>query len=157
MLTEIYNLKNKLSSAKEKDEFDGILEKLGEADIKINKDALTEDQQRRYDELTKECTDLISQKMRELEHRNNMAYNKRAVSSYADAFSRFKRDESKYTQESQLYALASETLFAYDAARLFNETLVYYNHVYSYIFSKLDDSGKLALTRFSIECERKRG
>lgn len=33
--------------------------------------------------------------------------------------------------------------------------LIFYNHVYSYIFSKLDDNGKLELTRYSIECERK--
>ena len=51
--------------------------------------------------------------------------------------------------------LVSSTLFAFDAGRLFNETLIYYNHVYSFIFGKLDDDGKLALTRYSIECERK--
>ena len=35
------------------------------------------------------------------------------------------------------------------------ESLKVHNHVYSYIFSKLDDNGKLELTRYSIECERK--
>lgn len=46
---------------------------------------------------------------------------------------------------------------SYDAGRLFNETLIFYNHVYSYIFNKLDDNGKLELTKYSIECERKQG
>ena len=109
-----------------------------------------------YDALTKACTDLISSKMRELEYKKNIAYNKQAADSFADAFEKFKeKDGKKYKNQTQLFKLVSKTLFSYDASRLFNETLIYYNHVYSYIFSKLDDDGKLALTRFSIECERK--
>lgn len=64
---------------------------------------------------------------------------------------------SFYEEKSQLLGLVSTTLFAYDAGRLFNETLIFYNHVYSYIFNKLDDNGKLELTKYSIECERKQG
>ena len=93
--------------------------------------------------------------MRELEYKKNVAYNKQAADSFAKAFNQFRNNESKYKNQTQLFSLVSTTLFAYDASRLFNETLIYYNHVYSYIFSKLDDDGKLALTRFSIECERK--
>ena len=93
--------------------------------------------------------------MRELEHKDNVLYNQKAVDAFASAFKQFKDNEAKYKNHTQLYTLASTTLFAFDAARLFNETLIYYNHVYSYIFSKLDDDGKLALTRYSIECERK--
>lgn len=90
-----------------------------------------------------------------MEHKSNIAYNKKAVESYDKAFKMFKNNEGKYKNQTQLFSLVSSTLFAYDVARLFNETLIYYNHIYSYIFGKLDDDGKLALTRFSIECERK--
>lgn len=117
---------------------------------------MTDEQKAHYDQINKECTACISDKMREMEHVNNVAYNKKAVDAYDSAFKKFKGDENKYkNNQTQLFALVSSTLFAYDAARLFNESLIYYNHVYSYIFSKLDDDGKLALTRFSIECERK--
>lgn len=97
----------------------------------------------------------ISAKMRQLEYKDNIDYNKKAVNAYNSAFTSFKNNESRYKDKSQLFGLVSTTLFAYDAGRLFNETLIFYNHVYSYIFSKLDDNGKLELTRYSIECERK--
>lgn len=45
-------------------------------------------------------------------------------------------------------------LFSYDASKLFNETLIYYNHVYSFIFNKLDDNGKFRLTQISIDSEK---
>ena len=83
--------------------------------------------------------------------------NKKAVNAYNSAFTSFKNNESRYKDKSQLFSLVSTTLFTYDAGRLFNETLIFYNHVYSYIFNKLDDNGKLELTKYSIECERKQG
>ena len=95
--------------------------------------------------------------MRQLEYKDNIDYNKKAVNAYNSAFTSFKNNESRYKDKSQLFSLVSTTLFAYDAGRLFNETLIFYNHVYSYIFNKLDDNGKLELTKYSIECERKQG
>jgi hypothetical protein len=46
-------------------------------------------------------------------------------------------------------------LFSYDASRLTNETLIYYNHVYNYILSKLNDEEKLTMTKLSIIAEKK--
>lgn len=108
-----------------------------------------------YDRLTKECTEAISRKMQELEYKSNKRYNKTAIEAYAKAYKAFKDDESLCKNWPRLSRLASETLFAFEASRLFNETLIYYNHVYSYIFNKLDDDGKLALTGLSVDCERK--
>ena len=99
----------------------------------------------------------IVKAMRQLEYKDNIDYNKKAVNAYNSAFTSFKNNESRYKDKSQLFSLVSTTLFAYDAGRLFNETLIFYNHVYSYIFNKLDDNGKLELTKYSIECERKQG
>lgn len=154
-LKKLYALKDALQGAKTQSEFDNLLLQVGKLDEDIDKAAFTEEQDSIYQSLTKEHTDLISAKMRQLEHAANVAYNKKAADAFASAFQSFRKDESKYKNQTQLFALASSTLFAYDASRLFNETLIYYNHVYSYIFSKLDDDGKLALTRYSIECERK--
>jgi hypothetical protein len=154
-LKSLYQLKDALYNASTHEQFDKTLVEIRTIDGKINKNALNDEQNNAYDALTKEHTDIISSKMRDLEYKRNIAYNKQAADSFAKAFKLFRSDESKYKNQTQLFSLASSTLFAYDASRLFNETLIYYNHVYSYIFGKLDDDGKLALTRFSIECERK--
>lgn len=154
-LKKLYSLKDEINRAITQDEFDKILVKIRETDTTMDKDEFTDKQSSIYESLTKEHTELISEKMHQLEHKKNIAYNKQAADAFASAFDRFRKDENKYRNQSQLFLLASTTLFAFDASRLFNETLIYYNHVYSYIFSKLDDDGKLALTRYSIECERK--
>lgn len=154
-LKKLLILKDTLQSADTQESFDAILVKIGKIDSEIDKDALTEEQNNVYEALTKDHTELIGSKMRQLEYKKNIDYNKKAAEAFASAFERFRKDEGKYKKQTQLFTLASKTLFAYDASRLFNETLIYYNHVYSYIFSKLDDDGKFALTRYSIECERK--
>jgi hypothetical protein len=154
-LKEIYKHKDRLQNADTQELLDAALAEIGSADAQIDKNNLTAEQNTAYDTLTKELTDLISVKMRELEYKKNVAYNKQAADSFAQAFKKFRENESTYKNQTQLFKLAAGMLFAYDASRLFNETLIYYNHVYSYIFSKLDDDGKLALTRYSIECERK--
>lgn len=154
-LKKLYSLKDEMNRATTQDEFDKILVKIRETDTTMDKDEFTDEQSSIYESLTRAHTELISEKMHQLEHIKNIAYNKQAADAFASAFDRFRKDENKYRNQSQLFLLASTTLFAFDASRLFNETLIYYNHVYSYIFSKLDDDGKLALTRYSIECERK--
>lgn len=155
LIKELYHAKQVLSKANTQEEFDKALLDISLIDANIKHDYMTDEQNGHYDQINKECTACISEKMREIEHKNNISYNKKAVEAYDQAFRKFKTNEGKYKNQTQLFSLVSSTLFAFDAARLFNETLIYYNHVYSYIFGKLDDDGKLALTRFSIECERK--
>lgn len=152
-----YTIKQKLENAKTHAEFDKLLQEISAVDAEIDHDNLTSEQKTHYDQLNKSCTDTISAKMRQLEYKDNIDYNKKAVNAYNSAFTSFKNNESRYKDKSQLLGLVSTTLFAYDAGRLFNETLIFYNHVYSYIFNKLDDNGKLELTKYSIECERKQG
>ena len=154
-LKQVYKLKDSLRVAATREQFEKVLSDLAAIDRRIDKDMLTEEQSARYDTLTKECTEGISEKLRELEHQDNVSYNRQAVDAYTKAFEEFRKDEAKYKNQTQLAGLTASTLFAYDASRLFNETLIYYNHIYSYIFNKLDEDGKFALTRFSIDCERK--
>ena len=156
-IKKLYTIKQKLENAKTHAEFDKLLQEISAVDAEIDHDNLTSEQKTHYDQLNKSCTDTISAKMRQLEYKDNIDYNKKAVNAYNSAFTSFKNNESRYKDMSQLFSLVSTTLFAYDAGRLFNETLIFYNHVYSYIFNKLDDNGKLELTKYSIECERKQG
>lgn len=154
-IKKIYTIRDNLRKADTQEEFDRLLAELSAADRAIDKDMLSEKQANQYDALTKTCTEAISKKMQELECKSNMVYNKKAIEAYARAFRACKNDESLCKNWSRLSRLASETLFAFEASRLFNETLIYYNHIYSYIFNKLDDDGKLALTGLSVDCERK--
>ena len=155
LLKQLRDLKAAIRTARSQEQFDKILLDINSIDRQIDKDNLTESQASLYDSLTKYFTEEISEKMRKLEREKNIQYNKAAAEAYQRAFQTFKASESTYKNQTQLFNLVSSTLFAYDASRLFNETLIYYNHIYSYIFSNLDDDGKFALTRYSIECERK--
>ena len=156
-LLKVHDLKQELSKVADEVALNKVLNQLAKIDAELDKEGFTPDQAAYYDSETKEFTELISEVMRKLEHKKNVAYNKQAADSFAKAFEVFRKDEEKYKDKNQLRALALNSLFCFDASRLFNETLIYYNHIYSYIFSKLDDDGKFALTKFSIEGERKQG
>lgn len=154
-IEELYKIRENLKRIKTQEEFDAILEKITIIDLNINHDYMTDEQKKHYNQLNKECTENISTKIRELEYIKNVEYNKNAVNAYNIAFQKFKTDENKYKNQAQLFKLVSSTLFAYETNRLFNETLIFYSHVYSFIFGKLDDEGKFLLTKHSIECEKK--
>lgn len=154
LIKQLFSIKHKLMNAKNSLEFDQLLKEISLVDAKIEHEYLTEQQKLYYDQLSKESTNLISTKMREFEHDSNVEYNKKAVEAYRQAFNEFKAEENKYKNYTQLQNLVSKTLFAFDASRLFNETLIYYNHVYSYIFGKLSDERRFDITKLSIECER---
>ncbi len=154
-LSQLVELKGKLFIANQQNQFDKLLREVNSIENSIRKEFLTEEQKSLYDSLTKEYSDTISKKMGELNQKNCTEYNRTAVKDFKYVFEEFKNNEVKYkTSQSQLFALVSKRLFSYDAAKLFNETLIYYNHVYSFIFSKLDDDGKFYLTQISIDIER---
>lgn len=155
VLKKLYQVKNSLEKVTTQFNLDKVLAEITDLDAQVSHDFLNDEQKSHYEQLNKEYTGLISKKMADIERKNNVLYNKKAVDAYDKAYLSFKSDEGKFKNQTQLFNLVSTSLFAYDASRLFNETLIYYNHVYAYIFSKLDDDGKLALTRYSIECERK--
>jgi hypothetical protein len=155
ILTKLALLKGKVFSAKTQKEFDTLLVEIEQKESGIAKDKLINEHQQLYNNLTKEFSMTVSLKMEEFARQENKAYNKRAVDDFKDAFNNFKSDEGKYIgSDNSLFTLVNKRLFAYDAAKLFNETLIYYNHVYSYIFSKLNDDGKYRLTQYSIEAEK---
>ena len=157
-LCNLVELKGKLFTASKKAEFDSLLLLVKKSESALEKDYLSPDQKELYDTLTSEYSKVVGDKMAELERIENIEYNKSAAKSFKRAFDDFRLFETKYKEnQSQLYSLVSANLFGYDATRLFNETLIYYNHVYSFIFNKLDDDNKFRLTQFSIDCEKMKG
>ena len=156
ILSELSKLKTKMFNVKEQVQFDDILKEMSTLENNLDKSILDYDQINLYKSLTKDFSTLVSQKMEDIAHRKDVQYNKIAADSFKKAFELFKTNEDKYKKsDSELYGLVSEYLFAFDAKRLFNECLVYYNHVYSYIFNKLNDDGKFRFTQFSFDTPKK--
>ena len=157
VLKRLFDLRDELQEVKTRDAFDDVLNRIRLEDGKLDQDAFTEEQKRVYDTLSRAHTSLITGKTAELEREENMDYNSRAVSFFADAFSKFKKDENRYTKnEDALKSLADTYLFAFDANRLLPATVAYYNYIYQYIFDKLSEDGKLFLTRLATEKDRTR-
>lgn len=155
VLKDLADLKGKLSRAGTQEAFDEVLLTLAERESLLVKEELTGDQKSLYDRMTKEYSALISDKLAKLAMASNAEYNRTAVKEFKYVLDAFQKNEGLYTgSPSQLYALVSSRLFTFDPARLFNETLIYYNHIYSYIFSKLDEDGKFRLTQISIDTEK---
>lgn len=155
LLSDLIELKSKLFYSKNQKEFDNYLMNINEKENALVKEELDMEQKNLYDKLTKEYSAIISDKMTELNALNNKQYNNDAIKDFKFVFDEFKNNEDKYkNSQSQLFTLVSNRLFSYDPAKLFNETLIYYNHVYSFIFSKLDDDGKFRFTQISIDTEK---
>lgn len=155
-LADLSKLRGRVIKAKTQKEFDNLLIELSEKENELEKDGFSAQQNKFYEQLTKDYTNTISKKMEELIFKENLNYNKEALLSYKEAFDLFKGNEGIYkSRESELYNLATKKLFAYDSSKLFNETLIYYNNIYSYIFSKLDDNMKFKITELSINAAMK--
>lgn len=155
ILADIASSKSEIMSTKNQVSFDILLTHLSAKENLLKKEYFDDKQQKLYDSLTKDFSKIVSKKMESLAHEEDKSYNRRAIHDFKRAFEAFKADENRYKDsDSQLISLVSTHLFGYDAKRLFNETLIYYNHIYSYIFSKLDDAGKFRLTQCSIDTEK---
>ena len=77
----LYQLEGKLEKVATQEALEDILAEISVVDAKIEHDYLTEEQQVHYAKINKEYTDEISNKMRELEHKENIKYNKEAVNA----------------------------------------------------------------------------
>ena len=88
--------------------------------------------------------------MEEINRNELLEYNKRAVASFNDVFKAFKKEPSKYKDESVLKAQMTSKFFAFDTSKLFNESLVFYNHEYSLVFQETSDTLKFKLTEWAL-------
>lgn len=139
-----------LSEAKSKKEFDSILKEIYEIDGRFDKGNLVSRQRNEYEELTTKCQLIVDSKLKEFDRLANIEYNNRAVASYEKIFNLFKDTKHASYKPNEILEL-----FQYDSSRLFNETLIYYNHVYNFILSRLNDEEKLTMTKLAIVAEKK--
>lgn len=151
-LRELVSLKGDFLVCNSQLVFDKLISQMASIEEHLDKEVFTDTQKVQYDSLTREFSNLVSKSMAAITNASEIGYNRKAANSFRKAFELFKNDSDKYTgNERNLYELVAKYLFAYDAKRLFNETLVYYNHVYTYIFNKLSDEGKFRFTQFSFD------
>lgn len=151
-LKELAKYKSQICETKTQCDFDKCLAQIVVIENNLNKEYFSESQASVYTELTKDYSAVVSSKMDRFAHLQDVEYNKCAVRDFKSAFETFKKDPDAYKQhDAKLYELVSKYLFTYDAKRLFNESLIYFNHVYSYIFNKLDDDGKFRFTQLSFD------
>lgn len=144
-------LLEKIEKCESSVDFNKYVDNLGKVDQSINRDRLSERQEEKYVELTQKSSNIVSSKMTYFENIKNREYNISAIEAYSKVFNMFKN--GKMIDE---HKEAIKALFMFDASKLYNETLVYYNHVYNYILSKLSDEEKFTLTKYAIMCEKKR-
>lgn len=156
VLIKIHSLCEDLKNVEDREGFDALMKQFIELDRSIEKNYLTQLDQQQYDELSKICSETISVKLQELEKKDNVDYNQKAVDSFLDAYIDYSNNESKYKSNiGDLLNMLDIKLFGFDSDKLFPETVVYYQYVYSRIFEKLNEEGKLAITHASIIANKK--
>ena len=149
-LKKLGDIYNEIQSAKTQKEFDSALSRVAEEEALLNKAAFSAAQEKTYEKLTRQYSQVISRQMEVINKNELLSYNKRAVSCFNDVFMAFKKEPSKYKDESTLKNLMTTKFFAFDSSKLFNESLVFYNHVYSLVFQESSDALKFKLTEWAL-------
>ena len=129
-----------------------LADEIASLDNRINKDMLSKSQIKNYNNQSEKLSKIVANHIME----QNVSYNIKALSSFKEALEQFIADSSykKEKERDRLKNLLTTFLFNYSQEKLFSETLIYYNHVYSYIFSKLDNDGKRFVTECAINNKR---
>ena len=151
-LADIY--KN-MESINSQNELDGTLKNIAEIEEQIDKRVFSVRQQQTYESLTKAFSKLIGEKMEDINHLELLELNKEAVKNFKMVFDKYNDKKTFYNKnETDLKSLVTKYLFVYDSRQLFNESLIYFNHVYSTIFNGVDDDLKFKLTEWSITTDK---
>lgn len=151
ILAKLPGVMESLKKAADKTSFNAVLQQVQQYDADIDKSYLTDRQKDIYDSVTRQCSKIVDIKLRTFQRTADVAYNEQALAAYERVFRYFK--DGKVSDD---HKDVISGLFGFDPSRLFNETLTYYNHVYAYVLSKLDDDGKFRLTKAAIRSEIRR-
>ena len=155
LIDELDGLANDLEKTSDQSEFESTISIVSDAENSLQKELFTQQQKERYDSISKKYSKLVTEKMRDFQRQNDMNYNLRAADSFKKAYDNFRNDGSKYKKsEKDFQNLICRELCCFDAARLFTETIAYFNFVYSYIFNAVNDDLKLKMTEYSIKCKK---
>lgn len=150
-IQSLAKLKEQMSNITSQSLFDKCLDRLSEIDENIDKESLTREQKKEYDRLTNEFSKVVSDKVNLLNFRKEKDYNASALKEIHTVYYAYKNDEKKYNDFNDETKALIKRLFCFNSSRLTSEVLIYYNQVYSFIFSKLNDEEKFELTEMSLQ------
>ena len=150
-LNELVHIYQQIRNAKTQKQFDAALSQVTEVETAMDKSAFSKEQSITYEKLTQKYSELISRQMETINKNELLEYNKKAVACFNEVLLAFKKEPSKYKDESTLKALMTTKFFAFDSSKLFNESLVFYNHVYSIVFQESSDAMKYRLTEWALD------
>lgn len=146
----------KLRGISKQEDFDALINRVSGLENSLDKPSFTPQQQEKYNTITRVFSDLVTEKMREFQHQKDVDYNLKAVKVFKEVYDTFKKEEKKYKKgENDFKRLIANSLCGFDGTRLFSETSMYYNFVYSYIFNTVGDELKIKMTEFAITSDRK--
>lgn len=149
-LTLIEKLANSILAVTDESALNKLVDNIRRVDEAIETDYLTPEQRKEYGRLTAKCSEVVSKKLKDIEEAKNREYNIHAVEAFDKAFRLFKNADTGANTERIIADFLS-----FDASRLTSETMLYYNHVYSFIFSKLSDEEKFAFTKKAILMQKR--
>lgn len=150
-LTVLKKLMAKLNEQNDKNGFEKTLNQISQVDGLIKDNYLSERQRAEYEMITNQCSELVNKKMQLFTNQERVNYNLNAIQAYENVFNFFRNKEVVGEHKDII-----KSLFKFDASKLFNETLIYYNHVYNYILSKMNDEEKFLITKYAIMSEKMR-
>ena len=150
LLNKLVQIYQQIQNAKTQKQFDAALLQVTEVESAMDKSAFSKEQSITYEKLTQKYSELISRQMETINKNELLEYNKKAVVYFNEVLLAFKKEPSKYKDESTLKALMTTKFFAFDSSKLFNESLVFYNHVYSIVFQESSDAMKYRLTEWAL-------
>ena len=150
LLNKLVQIYQQIQNAKTQKQFDAALLQVTEVESAMDKSAFSKEQSITYEKLTQKYSELISRQMETINKNELLEYNKKAVVCFNEVLLAFKKEPSKYKDESTLKALMTTKFFAFDSSKLFNESLVFYNHVYSIVFQESSDAMKYRLTEWAL-------
>lgn len=151
LLAKLPGMIAELRTAKNRTAFDDILLEIQRLDAGIDKDCLTDKQRSFYEKATKQCSELVNDKLHAFRRAEDAIYNEQALEAYERVYQMFKTGDRPSNHKDVIRGL-----FAFDPKRLFGETLTYYNQVYAYVLSKMNDDEKFILTKAAIVSNRGR-
>lgn len=136
--------------------FDAMVNEISKVEESFEKDYFDDAQQELYDKMTQSFSKLISDKMEDLNYQRLLEKNQTAVENLKNLSDEFNKKKALYSKsENDLKALLMRNMFCYDTRELFNETLIYYNHVYASVFNGVNDDLKFKMTKWAVSAEKK--
>lgn len=155
VLSQISNINTQMTSCEEQKAFDDLLSELAKLEEKLDKELFTEQQKKTYDTLTQYISKTVSETMEKIHHLSLLDYNKKAIKQFKGVFDTYSTDKKKYKDsEGNLRNLLTSKFFSFDTSKLFNESLIYYNHIYSMIFNEVSDSLKFKITEWALTTKK---